>query len=603
MTIDPKRAEADASSATEQANATPTVPLRRRGFLSVAAGTFAFGTASLGLRSRAKAEPVDELVERLASGRTEYSATRFRELRKDALWVRIRAAKAQYDLPIAPHPTNGDEQRYPNHIGSDTRGLPHDNDGVVVEAAWQQFVKALRNQSFEQLEEVPLGGTRKFVNPIGTLAPSLEGANVTQFAIPSAPALGSAERTAEAVEQYWQSVLRDVAFADLPSHPDAQEAAAELDALPGYAGPKRDGKLTADVLFRGSVAYVDPSDPSGRKARHVVPPGALEGPYIPQFLYRETPYGTQSIPALHRLPQVGQDFLLAWEEWLAVQNGQAPTRTIAFDAQRRHIRTIRDLNEYAHGGSPLFWGAALQLAAGAGGTATAPAGIGAPVSPTNPYRTSKTQASANGTFGLGYLQALLNVGGSRAVRAAYWSKFFVHRSVRPEAFGGLVHNRAARGFKDYPIPDDLLESEGLSRAVAKFGTHLIAHAYPEGAPLHGSYPAGSAATAGVSATLLKAYFDESYVIPNPVTVDPNDPTKLVPYSGPPLTVGGEINKLAIAYTFGRVLSGIHWRSDAAAGLALGEQVAISILRDERLTIREPFAGFTLTKFDGTKITI
>jgi hypothetical protein len=49
--------------------------------------------------------------------------------------------------------------------------------------------------------------------------------------------------------------------------------------------------------------------------------------------------------------------------------------------------------------------------------------------------------------------------------------------------------------------------------------------------------------AGVNATLLKAYFDEDFVIPNPVVPDPNDPTKVIPYTGEPLTVGGELNKL------------------------------------------------------------
>lgn len=50
-------------------------------------------------------------------------------------------------------------------------------------------------------------------------------------------------------------------------------------------------------------------------------------------------------------------------------------------------------------------------------------------------------------------------------------------------------------------------------------------------------------------------------------------------------------------------AGIHWRTDAAASLALGEQVAISLLRDERRTFREPFEGFTFTRFDGTRITV
>ncbi|MFN6580342.1 MAG: hypothetical protein RMX68_010605 [Aulosira sp. ZfuVER01] len=45
-------------------------------------------------------------------------------------------------------------------------------------------------------------------------------------------------------------------------------------------------------------------------------------------------------------------------------------------------------------------------------------------------------------------------------------------------------------------------------------------------------------SAGASVTILKALFDEDYVIPNPVIPDPKDPTKLIPYEGPPLTVGG-----------------------------------------------------------------
>jgi hypothetical protein len=62
-----------------------------------------------------------------------------------------------------------------------------------------------------------------------------------------------------------------------------------------------------------------------------------------------------------------------------------------------------------------------------------------------------------------------------------------------------------------------------------------------------------------------------------VQPDPLDPTRLVPYSGPPLTVGGELNKLAVNFGFGRNWAGIHWRSDAAASMALGEEVAIGLL--------------------------
>jgi hypothetical protein len=118
-----------------------------------------------------------------------------------------------------------------------------------------------------------------------------------------------------------------------------------------------------------------------------------------------------------------------------------------------------------------------------------------------------------------------------------------------------------------------------------------------------AYPGGGAALGGVVATLLKALFDEGKVIENPVQPDPRDPTRLVPYAGPPLTVGGELNKLGANLAMGRNWMGIHWLSDAAAAMAIGEQVAISLLRDERDTYREAFDGFSFTRFDGTRVTV
>jgi len=102
---------------------------------------------------------------------------------------------------------------------------------------------------------------------------------------------------------------------------------------------------------------------------------------------------------------------------------------------------------------------------------------------------------------------------------------------------------------------------------------------------------------------LKAFFDESRIITDPMQPDPRDPTRMVPYSGPQLTVGGELNKLAVNFGFGRNWSGIHWRSDAAASMALGEEVAISMLRDERRALRESFEGVSFTRFDGSRVTV
>ncbi len=127
-------------------------------------------------------------------------------------------------------------------------------------------------------------------------------------------------------------------------------------------------------------------------------------------------------------------------------------------------------------------------------------------------------------------------------------------------------------------------------------------AYPEGAPTHPAYPAGHAAIAGACSTILKACFDESYVIPNPVTAS-SDGLALRPYKGPPLTVGGELNKLASNISIGRDFAGVHWRSDSIEGMKLGEAVAIHVLNEMKLTNPEIFGGFSLTKFDGSRMTI
>jgi hypothetical protein len=45
------------------------------------------------------------------------------------------------------------------------------------------------------------------------------------------------------------------------------------------------------------------------------------------------------------------------------------------------------------------------------------------------------------------------------------------------------------------------------------------------------------------------------------------------------------------------------RTDYSDGLKLGEAVALSILRDQKACYREDFAGFQITKFDGTRIIV
>ena len=136
----------------------------------------------------------------------------------------------------------------------------------------------------------------------------------------------------------------------------------------------------------------------------------------------------------------------------------------------------------------------------------------------------------------------------------------------------------------------------------KNNTYLLPMAFVEGCPSHPAYGAGHATVAGACVTVLKAWFNEDWIIPDPVVSSP-DGLSLLPYRGVDLTVGGELNKLASNIALARNIAGVHWRSDATESLKLGEAIAISILTDQKACYNERFEGFTLTKFDGSKITI
>jgi hypothetical protein len=98
--------------------------------------------------------------------------------------------------------------------------------------------------------------------------------------------------------------------------------------------------------------------------------------------------------------------------------------------------------------------------------------------------------------------------------------------------------------------------------------------------------------AGACSVILKAFFDETEIMTNTVIANV-DGTTLLPYNEVALTVAGEINKLAFNVAMGRNFAGIHYRSDAEAGIRLGEDVAIALLKDLADTFAEDFTGFCL----------
>ena len=226
--------------------------------------------------------------------------------------------------------------------------------------------------------------------------------------------------------------------------------------------------------------------------------------------------------------------------------------------------------------------------------------MGAPADGGNPYKHSRTQGAFT-TFGQPFLLYLLAAVTQAALKACWYQKWRIHRRLRPEELAGRLEAHR-RGLAELPVHADLEASDALAMVVERTGAAVLPQAYPEGCPLHPSYPAGHAVIGGACVTVLKACLDESYEIPNPA-VARDDGLALEPYDGPPLTLGGELNKLAMNLTHGRDASGVHWRTDGLEGLRQGEELAIRILREARAGYPEPPSGWTLTKFDGTPVAI
>lgn len=481
------------------------------------------------------------------------------------------------------HPSNNDEALYPNKLGSYSKGLPHNSQGIVDPAAYAQFLKACNSGSPAEFDAIPMGGPRKLTSPQAGLAFDLEGPDAAALIQPPAPAFASRAQAAEISENYWMALLRDVPFAQYATNPIANAAAADLTIYGNdFTGPKVGGVVTTGSLFRGLT------------------PGDLMGPQLSQFFYLPCHFGANEINQKIRTTVPNVNYMTDFASWLAVQNG-APTAPDVLDPTLRYMRNGRDIGQWVHI-DVLFQGyfqAFLVLA-----------GSGAPFDSGNPYVGNPTQEGF-ATFGGPHIATLLCEVSTRALKAVWYQKWFVHRRLRPEVHAARVDRTLYHG-AEYPVHTEVLNSLQSGARLGGYmpaGNALLPMAFPEGSPTHPAYGAGHATVAGACVTILKAWFNESTRLVD-LGVTPVQPTddglSLVPYAGSDageLTVGGELNKIAANVATGRNIAGVHWRSDANESIKLGEQIAIGILKEQRSCYNEVFNGFSLTKFDGTQVIV
>lgn len=363
-----------------------------------------------------------------------------------ALHVRTQAALKQSSRPQASGRSNGDEDSLPSRIGCYTKGLHQNQYGEVEPAAYDALLIAIRSGKFKDFERIPRGGGRKLSNPQSGFAYHMEGGDSHTFDIPPAPSINSEEIRADAAELYWRAVCRDIPFSEYASSPVIEQATKDLGA-------------SAQTVFRGSTK------------------GNVVGPYISQFLLKPIPYGAGRIEQRYSVPLAGSDFMTSFGEWSQIQTGFLPWLAAEYQAVPRFIINGRDLAEYVHYdfAYQAYLGAALILV---NANAKSILNCNQFKSGNNPYRFSTIEEGFT-TFGPPEAADWLGRVSTSALKAAYYQKWMIHRRVRPEALGGLIHQTLS-GTRKYPIHETLLNDAGVRAVFKHTGTHFLPQAYPEG---------------------------------------------------------------------------------------------------------------------------
>jgi len=443
------------------------------------------------------------------------------------------------------HRSNGDDALYAEryYVGSFAKGLPHDDRGRVVPAAYRTYLAALRCGSLDALRRLAAAPLFGLVAATRDLAYEYEGDDATQLEVPAPGTVASSSTARDMIEAYWMALGRDVPFARFGEDTTVAAACAELGTTPGH-------------VFRAG----------GR---------SLDGPYISQFLYLDL-VRDPAPPSAHmaQFAVPGRNYLTTREQLIEMQ--RHPTEPPAErESQPRYIFTLRALADYVSRYSDVI-----------GNTASILAFLPA--------------AAQRDYFDPVEMNALAFRAQAIAGSAVYFQKFMVHRRVRPEMFGLLVDR--ARSGEDLPVHGSVLRSAALDVTLKANGNALLPQVYTYGAPMHPSFPAAHAIVSGANVTIFKAFIDDDAVFPR--VIAPNaEGTELVERTDTALTLGGELDKLAANYAFGRCAAGVHYRADCVAGLRLGEAAALSVLRDRVRAAPARHGPFVLRTFDGALVRI
>jgi hypothetical protein len=533
---------------------------------------------------------------------------------------------------------------------------------IVDKNHFEAFRRAIDNGVIEDFTtRVPVPTSEKLPRrqweaPTAGLVFDLEGPDAQAVTMPPAPPLCSDELTFEMAEVYELALLRDVPltqFDDKGPGPALTASINRLNDLPyakdGFPGRPRltdaSGKLDRQTVFRGA----SPGVTDGPYLSQFLLMGNrdLTGQYdVDAGMIR---YGAQLIDQRVPMAPEQDDYMVDFGEYLAVQQGfnvnvgsTTPFGQNLSGQPYRFIHTPRDLATYVHYDAlyQAYLNACLILLAD-----------GAPFDPgfdnlsgssgfsilTNAANGDMKPTNAGGfaLYGGPHILTLVTEVATRALKAVRFQKFNNHIRLRPEAFAARLE-KAEEIEKAYPsvcgcLTRAVKDLKDTLKAVNKHNksipaprtsadTVLLPMAFAEGSPMHPAYGAGHATVAGACVTILKAFFDTSAMLANAdgsigwFTSDQlasatkvdfiqfetvNDGKKIEAKKAKcPLTLEGELNKLAANISIGRNMAGVHYFTDYYDSVRMGEEIAIGMLEEQAIGYpTDPFV-LSVPTFDG-----
>lgn len=469
-----------------------------------------------------------------------------------------------------------------NYYNYFTKGLKHNNINGELDNVddFVSMIKSIIANDKVKFSKIPMFG--KMIDPFSSNSAIINGVMQGSLRLIKPPYINSVESSNEMNELYAQAISRDVAFINYNSD-------ETIDLVKNILNTKH------NTLFRAKL------------------PAGYLGPYISQLLLLDIKFDTYKIVQKYTMYLSKQECIklgirnewgVTLNEAINIQNNKLNENPSGYPNKfliEKFINDGRSLARAAHKDTPYqyYYDAYLILSK-----------LGVPNNPTWP-QINNNNYFLMATGAASVLCSIAEITNLSLYHAWYW-KWQQYRKLRPEEFAIMITNVKKSGINKYGINEKILDSEFLN-LIEHYNLewdpsfekqfekqYVLPMTYVEGSPLHPAYPSGHAIIAGACCTLLKMMFDgdAKWNIFNEIYQASEDGQILVPYNGNDknnISVQSEIDKLASNIAYGRNWAGIHYKSDANAGIYLGEKVAIEYMRDlltrNNFTSSIKFKGF------------